>query len=221
MDYVFRRLALDHLTSRPAPSSASTRPRSGRGSSTPARTRPIEGDSDGSGDRRTRDDLPVGGTTVDRRDDSARAEAPDVGSGAGEAGAESEAHSSTELLEQMQGRAADAPMCFTCGTKMRPAGSCFVCEGCGRPAAAADAEPGQPGRRVESLVRPGCPGGTGWQVPSRCGGYTSVCSPCWRWSPNRWILGSEPSVGPTAGMPGLAGRSDPESPPSERTDDAN
>jgi len=22
-------------------------------------------------------------------------------------------------------------MCMTCGTKMRPAGSCYVCEGCG------------------------------------------------------------------------------------------
>jgi ribonucleoside-diphosphate reductase alpha chain len=39
--------------------------------------------------------------------------------------------SSTELLELVQGKAADAPLCFTCGTKMRPAGSCFVCEGCG------------------------------------------------------------------------------------------
>jgi ribonucleoside-diphosphate reductase alpha chain len=39
--------------------------------------------------------------------------------------------SSTELLEVVQGRAADAPLCFTCGTKMRPAGSCYVCEGCG------------------------------------------------------------------------------------------
>ena len=29
------------------------------------------------------------------------------------------------------GKAADAPLCFTCGTKMRPAGSCYVCEGCG------------------------------------------------------------------------------------------
>ncbi len=28
-------------------------------------------------------------------------------------------------------KAADAPMCMTCGTKMRPAGSCYVCEGCG------------------------------------------------------------------------------------------
>ncbi|WP_422770704.1 vitamin B12-dependent ribonucleotide reductase [Plantactinospora sp. WMMC1484] len=39
--------------------------------------------------------------------------------------------SSTELLEAVLGTAADAPLCFTCGTKMRPAGSCYVCEGCG------------------------------------------------------------------------------------------
>jgi ribonucleoside-diphosphate reductase alpha chain len=41
------------------------------------------------------------------------------------------AHSSTELIEVHQGRTADAPLCLTCGTKMRPAGSCYVCEGCG------------------------------------------------------------------------------------------
>jgi ribonucleoside-diphosphate reductase alpha chain len=45
--------------------------------------------------------------------------------------APSKVHSSAELFEAMMGRTADAPMCFTCGTKMRPAGSCFVCEGCG------------------------------------------------------------------------------------------
>ncbi len=39
--------------------------------------------------------------------------------------------SSTELLESQQGRTADAPLCLICGTKMRPAGSCYVCEGCG------------------------------------------------------------------------------------------
>jgi ribonucleoside-diphosphate reductase alpha chain len=39
--------------------------------------------------------------------------------------------STTELLEAVQGKAADAPLCFTCGIKMRPAGSCYVCEGCG------------------------------------------------------------------------------------------
>jgi ribonucleoside-diphosphate reductase alpha chain len=39
--------------------------------------------------------------------------------------------SSTELMEAVLGQAADAPLCFTCGTKMRRAGSCYVCEGCG------------------------------------------------------------------------------------------
>ncbi|HEX4790515.1 MAG TPA: vitamin B12-dependent ribonucleotide reductase [Actinospica sp.] len=41
------------------------------------------------------------------------------------------AHSSMELLEARLGHAADAPLCANCGTKMRPAGSCYVCEGCG------------------------------------------------------------------------------------------
>jgi ribonucleoside-diphosphate reductase alpha chain len=40
-------------------------------------------------------------------------------------------HTTTELIEFQQGRTADAPLCLTCGTKMRPAGSCYVCEGCG------------------------------------------------------------------------------------------
>jgi ribonucleoside-diphosphate reductase alpha chain len=43
----------------------------------------------------------------------------------------SQAGSSIELLELQLGKAADAPLCLTCGTKMRPAGSCYVCEGCG------------------------------------------------------------------------------------------
>jgi ribonucleoside-diphosphate reductase alpha chain len=57
----------------------------------------------------------------------------DVKSGAGAASARevTGVHSSAELLENFQGKAADAPMCMTCGTKMRPAGSCYVCEGCG------------------------------------------------------------------------------------------
>ncbi|MFT4082940.1 MAG: vitamin B12-dependent ribonucleotide reductase [Nocardioides sp.] len=41
------------------------------------------------------------------------------------------AHTTAELLEQISGMAVDSPLCFTCGTKMRPAGSCYVCEGCG------------------------------------------------------------------------------------------
>ena len=42
-----------------------------------------------------------------------------------------QAHSSAELLEQITGKTNDAPLCMTCGIKMRPAGSCYVCEGCG------------------------------------------------------------------------------------------
>ncbi|WP_193605694.1 vitamin B12-dependent ribonucleotide reductase [Nocardioides dongkuii] len=42
-----------------------------------------------------------------------------------------EAHTTAELLEKFSGTAVDSPLCFTCGTKMRPAGSCYVCEGCG------------------------------------------------------------------------------------------
>ncbi len=45
--------------------------------------------------------------------------------------AASGAHSSAELLEEITGTASDAPLCMTCGIKMRPAGSCYVCEGCG------------------------------------------------------------------------------------------
>ncbi len=42
-----------------------------------------------------------------------------------------EVHSSAELFELLQGTASDAPLCFNCGIKMRPSGSCHVCEGCG------------------------------------------------------------------------------------------
>lgn len=42
-----------------------------------------------------------------------------------------DAHTSAELLEKITGTAIDSPLCMTCGTKMRPAGSCYVCEGCG------------------------------------------------------------------------------------------
>ncbi|MCL2315561.1 MAG: vitamin B12-dependent ribonucleotide reductase [Actinomycetia bacterium] len=41
------------------------------------------------------------------------------------------AQTSSELLEQMTGHGVDAPLCLICGTKMRPSGSCYVCEGCG------------------------------------------------------------------------------------------
>ncbi len=40
-------------------------------------------------------------------------------------------HTTSELMEAITGLAVDAPLCMTCGTKMRPSGSCYVCEGCG------------------------------------------------------------------------------------------
>jgi ribonucleoside-diphosphate reductase alpha chain len=40
-------------------------------------------------------------------------------------------HSSAELFDLLQGTESDAPLCFSCGIKMRPSGSCHVCEGCG------------------------------------------------------------------------------------------
>ena len=60
-----------------------------------------------------------------------------AGRGASEASHETpeaetkQAHTSAELMEKLTGTAVDSPLCFTCGTKMRPAGSCYVCEGCG------------------------------------------------------------------------------------------
>ncbi len=40
-------------------------------------------------------------------------------------------HSTAEVLEKISGLAIDAPLCMTCGTKMRRSGSCYICEGCG------------------------------------------------------------------------------------------
>ncbi|MDF2747329.1 MAG: nrdJ, partial [Propionibacteriaceae bacterium] len=41
------------------------------------------------------------------------------------------ARTPSELVEEITGTSVDAPLCLTCGTKMRPSGSCYVCEGCG------------------------------------------------------------------------------------------
>ncbi|MGC3956133.1 MAG: vitamin B12-dependent ribonucleotide reductase [Propionicimonas sp.] len=39
--------------------------------------------------------------------------------------------STADVLAKLTGLKVDAPLCLTCGTKMRPSGSCYVCEGCG------------------------------------------------------------------------------------------
>ncbi|HYN28481.1 MAG TPA: vitamin B12-dependent ribonucleotide reductase [Dermatophilaceae bacterium] len=137
MDYVFRRLALDYLDfdtrSFMGIHTAEERARQlETGSYAPsteedeeALEEEIESLSQGIG-ASTKHSAPAAGKPVDHADE--------VKSGAGAASARevsSEVHSSAELLEKLQGKAADAPMCMTCGTKMRPAGSCYVCEGCG------------------------------------------------------------------------------------------
>jgi ribonucleoside-diphosphate reductase alpha chain len=108
MDYIFRRLALDYLP---------FETRSGMGLySANERTRALE---TGEYSQAT----PVEIDDFDRTPTPALVKtttAPSQGYG-----------SSTELFEAMTGIASDAPLCMTCGVKMRQSGACYVCEGCG------------------------------------------------------------------------------------------
>jgi ribonucleoside-diphosphate reductase alpha chain len=36
-----------------------------------------------------------------------------------------------ELAEKPSGKALDAPLCYECGSRMQPSGSCYVCSSCG------------------------------------------------------------------------------------------
>ena len=67
------------------------------------------------------DDLPTDQLSADAEVEAPAAIAP----------APKGAHTTSELFESITGTSIDAPLCFTCGTKMRPSGSCYVCEGCG------------------------------------------------------------------------------------------
>ena len=114
LDYLFRRLALDHL------------PEEKRAQlgifSADERTAQVAGI-----------DYAAGGYgEVDVEGLRTGVETDKVATGpTGSSPAPVEVGSSTELLELRMGKAADAPLCMTCGTKMRPAGSCYLCEGCG------------------------------------------------------------------------------------------
>jgi ribonucleoside-diphosphate reductase alpha chain len=125
MDYIFRRLALDYLD---------------------FETRAAYGIY--TADERARQ-LETGSYQVDETDDDVDVEeeletfaqtapietkpvAKDVSAEtSGAKPAPAQVQSSTELIEAITGQASDAPLCMSCGTKMRPAGSCYVCEGCG------------------------------------------------------------------------------------------
>ncbi len=118
VDYIFRRLALDFLP---------FETRSALGiHSAEERQRHLETGSYETGD----DEVDVEGLAQSA---PRHVEAPKSSTSQPRTTSESarEAHSSTELVEIQLGMNADAPLCFSCGTKMRRAGSCYLCEGCG------------------------------------------------------------------------------------------
>jgi ribonucleoside-diphosphate reductase alpha chain len=121
MDYIFRRLALDHL-------SYDQRAELGI-LTTEERTAQLNGEEPG----QSSEDLDPVELAQSAPVERVRQSQPQVTETAAVRPAPSTTAgtSTTELIESQQGRVADAPLCLTCGTKMRPAGSCYVCEGCG------------------------------------------------------------------------------------------
>ena len=126
MDYIFRRLALDYLAfdTRSAYGiyTAEERARQLETGSYQA----DESDDDGRGGARGAGAVGAGRPSARR----SRRREPTPANAAVKPPRRG-AHSSAELLEVITGTVSDAPLCMTCGIKMRPAGSCYVCEGCG------------------------------------------------------------------------------------------
>ncbi|MGW6401356.1 vitamin B12-dependent ribonucleotide reductase [Streptomyces sp. NPDC055134] len=124
VDYIFRRLALDFLP---------FETRSALGiHSAEERQRHLETGSY----EQSIDDVEVDveglAQSAPRQTETLKAvvEAPNAEAVAA-APAPQQAHTSAELVEMQLGIQADAPLCFSCGTKMQRAGSCYICEGCG------------------------------------------------------------------------------------------
>lgn len=111
MDYIFRRLALDHLP---------YEKRAGLGIFTA---------DERAGQLNESTEQAAQSPAAPHESD--QLDAPVVPHEMGTASVPASVHSSAELLEAITGKTADAPLCMTCGIKMRPAGSCYVCEGCG------------------------------------------------------------------------------------------
>jgi ribonucleoside-diphosphate reductase alpha chain len=139
MDYVFRRLALDYLDfdTRSAMGIHTAEERTRQldtGSYAPA---DAEVESEADSDEEAENEIVSYSQSVSVKQvvPPSSGATSEVGSGPVSASVKAvvggQVHSSAELMERLQGKVADAPMCLTCGTKMRPAGSCYVCEGCG------------------------------------------------------------------------------------------
>ncbi|MBR7744347.1 vitamin B12-dependent ribonucleotide reductase [Phycicoccus sp. BSK3Z-2] len=148
MDYVFRRLALDYMDfdtrSFMGIHTAEERARQlETGSYAPVTDESdeeLEGEIEGlaagigaTSKRAAEESASAPAAASESSADATSASTTASGSGAASARQVSgEIHSSADLLAAFgDSKAADAPMCMTCGTKMRPAGSCYVCEGCG------------------------------------------------------------------------------------------
>jgi ribonucleoside-diphosphate reductase alpha chain len=138
MDYLFRRLALDYLSEDQRAElgilTAQERTRQVAGqygaaaADRPADLDPAELTASTSGER------PAPTPATGPASSASSAAVPAVLPAAGPAGPElvalelRTASPGQSLLAQT---AVDAPLCFTCGVTMRPAGSCYVCEQCG------------------------------------------------------------------------------------------
>ncbi|MGW1194917.1 vitamin B12-dependent ribonucleotide reductase [Streptomyces sp. NPDC002536] len=119
VDYIFRRLALDFLP---------FETRSALGiHSAEERQRHLDTGSYEPADEEV--DVEGLAQSAPRQTETPKPEVPAQPAAA--APAPKQAHNSTELVEMQLGLNADAPLCFSCGTKMRRAGSCYLCEGCG------------------------------------------------------------------------------------------
>ena len=130
MDYIFRRLALDYLPyeKREALSIFTADERAAQVAGYDAAPAPtaeiVEAvTAELSAMSFADTEAPAAAPKADQQATRAAVPASERGTG--------DAHSSAELLEQITGKTSDAPLCMTCGIKMRPAGSCYVCEGCG------------------------------------------------------------------------------------------
>ncbi|ANZ15863.1 vitamin B12-dependent ribonucleotide reductase [Streptomyces noursei] len=122
VDYIFRRLALDFLP---------FETRSALGiHSVEERQRHLETGSY----ELPEDEVDVEGLaqSAPRQTDTVKDPAPAIKAVEETAApAPKQAHTNAELVEMQLGINADAPLCFSCGTKMQRAGSCYLCEGCG------------------------------------------------------------------------------------------
>jgi ribonucleoside-diphosphate reductase alpha chain len=116
MDYIFRRLALDYL-------SFEERAELGIYTAT-ERARQVETGSY----LPPEEELSEAESLKNDPGDDVRTDEMDV---PGTKPVPQSAHTTAELFEEITGTSVDAPLCLTCGTKMRPSGSCYVCEGCG------------------------------------------------------------------------------------------